>query len=256
MHRRCVPGNRRTARTPTAAFEQKFPPGYFGHRAALGPRGRYGQWLLAQPVAIVINDTLFMHAGPSKVLQGLALPDREPALPCARSTNTCSPNGRWSRSACCRRAMPSARGPRWPQNDWRRGPLPRAARHRRTSRRPSSASPLRTARRCSVRSVPTGIAARRSATKRPRRTCSTPYSCSLGATRLVVGHTPTRDQRVATRFDGTGRQAGRRHEPCRVQGSGRGAAARRRQGRGALCGRTRVRCAGRGRPVRRAQRAR
>ena len=54
-------------------FDQKFPPGYFGHRAALSPKGTYGQWLLSLPVAIAINDTLFMHAGPSSVLRGMSL---------------------------------------------------------------------------------------------------------------------------------------------------------------------------------------
>ncbi len=56
-----------------AAFDQKFPPGFFGHRAALGPNGKYGQWLLSLPVAIAVNDTLFMHAGPSPVLRGMSL---------------------------------------------------------------------------------------------------------------------------------------------------------------------------------------
>ncbi len=56
-----------------AAFDQKFPPGYFGHRAAFSPNGKYGQWLLSLPVAIVLNDTLFMHAGPSNVLRGMSL---------------------------------------------------------------------------------------------------------------------------------------------------------------------------------------
>ena len=58
-----------------AAFDQKFPPGFFGHRAALGPRGKYGQWLLSLPVAITVNDSLFMHAGPSSVLRGMSLPE-------------------------------------------------------------------------------------------------------------------------------------------------------------------------------------
>ena len=55
------------------AFDQKFPPGYFGHRAALSPKGKYGQWLLSLPVAIAVNDTLFMHAGPSNVVRGMSL---------------------------------------------------------------------------------------------------------------------------------------------------------------------------------------
>lgn len=58
-----------------AAFDQRFPPGYFGHRAALAPDGRYGLWLLAQPVAIMIGQTLFMHGGPSSLLSGKSLPE-------------------------------------------------------------------------------------------------------------------------------------------------------------------------------------
>ena len=55
------------------AFDQKFPPGYFAHRAAFAPTGRYGQWLLALPAVISLNDALFMHAGPSNVLRGMPL---------------------------------------------------------------------------------------------------------------------------------------------------------------------------------------
>jgi hypothetical protein len=54
-------------------FDQRFPPGYFGHAAAFAPEGRYGRWLLAQPVVIAIDDTLFMHGGPSTVLAGMSL---------------------------------------------------------------------------------------------------------------------------------------------------------------------------------------
>jgi len=56
-----------------AAFDQKFPPGYFGHRAAFSPKGKYGQWLLTLPVAIVLNDALYMHGGPSNALRGMSL---------------------------------------------------------------------------------------------------------------------------------------------------------------------------------------
>jgi hypothetical protein len=66
------------ARHPEAGeadFQGFFPPGYFGHRELLGPQGRYGQWLLSLPAAIVINDTLYMHGGPSALLQGRSLED-------------------------------------------------------------------------------------------------------------------------------------------------------------------------------------
>jgi hypothetical protein len=60
------------ARTPgltAAEFERRFPPGYFGHRRLFGPGGRYGRWLLDQPVAIRVNDTVYMHGGPSPLLR-------------------------------------------------------------------------------------------------------------------------------------------------------------------------------------------
>jgi hypothetical protein len=56
-----------------AQFDQSFPPGWFGHRAALAPNGPYGKWLLALPVAIAIDRTLFMHGGPSDELRGMTL---------------------------------------------------------------------------------------------------------------------------------------------------------------------------------------
>ena len=44
-------------------FDQKAPPGYFGHRRAFRHDGFYGKWLLAKPFMIVINDTAFVHGG-------------------------------------------------------------------------------------------------------------------------------------------------------------------------------------------------
>jgi len=63
----------RQAGTTEADFERLFPPGYFGHRRMLGPEGRYGQWLLSLPVAVKINDTVYMHGGPSSTLSGRSL---------------------------------------------------------------------------------------------------------------------------------------------------------------------------------------
>jgi len=51
----------------------EFPPGFFERRAALAPDGEYGAWLLELPVAIVVNDTLFIHGGVSPLLDGLSL---------------------------------------------------------------------------------------------------------------------------------------------------------------------------------------
>lgn len=44
-------------------FDQKAPPGYFGHRRAFRHDGFYGKWLLQKPIMIVINDTAFVHGG-------------------------------------------------------------------------------------------------------------------------------------------------------------------------------------------------
>ena len=44
-------------------FDEKTPPGYFGHRRAFRHDGIYGQWLLKKPIMIVINDTVFVHGG-------------------------------------------------------------------------------------------------------------------------------------------------------------------------------------------------
>ncbi len=44
-------------------FNQKAPPGYFGHRRAFRHDGLYGKWLLEKPIMVVINDTAFVHGG-------------------------------------------------------------------------------------------------------------------------------------------------------------------------------------------------
>lgn len=64
---------KRFLRTPEAAnltkdvayrqFQERYPLGYFGHRAAFSPRGKYGKWLLERPALIVVNRTAFVHGG-------------------------------------------------------------------------------------------------------------------------------------------------------------------------------------------------
>ena len=44
-------------------FEERAPPGFFAHRRAFAPDGRYGSWLLAKSFLIVINDTAYVHGG-------------------------------------------------------------------------------------------------------------------------------------------------------------------------------------------------
>jgi hypothetical protein len=52
-------------------FEQLFPRGYFGHRAAFAPDGVYGEWLLQQPLIVVVNETAFVHGGLSAAMARL-----------------------------------------------------------------------------------------------------------------------------------------------------------------------------------------
>lgn len=57
---------RLTAAAPDVAEDElarRYPPGYYGHRAAFGPEGRYGSWLLSLPALVVVNGTAFVHGG-------------------------------------------------------------------------------------------------------------------------------------------------------------------------------------------------
>lgn len=56
------------------AFDQAAPPGFFAHRRAFAPDGRYGAWLLEKPVLIVVGGSAFVHGGLSPVVaeDGLA----------------------------------------------------------------------------------------------------------------------------------------------------------------------------------------
>jgi len=47
------------------AFDNRAPPGFFGHRRALRSDGKYGKWLLEKPLMVVIDGTAFVHGGVS-----------------------------------------------------------------------------------------------------------------------------------------------------------------------------------------------
>jgi hypothetical protein len=49
--------------TDRASFDTAYPPGYFALRSAFSPSGQYGRWLLEKPLALVLNDTAFVHGG-------------------------------------------------------------------------------------------------------------------------------------------------------------------------------------------------
>jgi len=54
------------ASADTEPFDERYPPGFFGHRQAFSAGGSYGQWLLKQPLVVVINGTAFVHGGLSR----------------------------------------------------------------------------------------------------------------------------------------------------------------------------------------------
>jgi len=49
-------------------FGERYPPGFFGRRAAFSARGTYGKWMFGLPVAVVLNGTAFVHGGPGPLL--------------------------------------------------------------------------------------------------------------------------------------------------------------------------------------------
>lgn len=181
-------------------FDEHFPPGFFGQRAALSKEGKYGRWLLSLPAAIVIGDTLFMHGGPSQVLSGLSLQEINLRYRSALSEYLSALGGLMAAGLV---------DPGDPFED--RADL---AERRLAAASLSDANALR--ERTDV--LRRFIAADRDpmldsdgpSWSRGAARCNEtaesdvlrPLLAGLGVKHLVIGHTPTRDQRVASRFDG------------------------------------------------------
>ena len=56
-----------------AEFDRDRPPGFYGHRSAFGTEGRYGRWLMQKPLMVVINDTAYVHGGLPELVGALGL---------------------------------------------------------------------------------------------------------------------------------------------------------------------------------------
>ena len=74
--------SRLSAGVPASDVQQKedawmaaHPAGFLEYQEALGPKGRYGRWLRAKPVAMQLGDTIFLHAGIPPELADLSLED-------------------------------------------------------------------------------------------------------------------------------------------------------------------------------------
>lgn len=56
-----------------AAFDQRYPPGYFARIQAFAPKGEYGSWILQHPAVIKINGVVFLHGGLTDNVASLGL---------------------------------------------------------------------------------------------------------------------------------------------------------------------------------------
>jgi len=54
-------------------FDELYPVGFFALRRAFRPDGKYGKWLLAKPVIVIVNGTAFVHGGLSPMVEKLGL---------------------------------------------------------------------------------------------------------------------------------------------------------------------------------------
>ena len=56
-----------------AAFDERFPAGFSALRRAYSPTGELGSWLLRHPLALKVNDKVYMHGGIAFETSGLSL---------------------------------------------------------------------------------------------------------------------------------------------------------------------------------------
>jgi hypothetical protein len=179
-----------------AAFDQRFPPGYFGHRAAFSPGGKYGRWLLALPVAIRINDTLFMHGGPGNALDGMSLPELDLRYRTAMTDYL----GLLTTLEQAQLLQP--------EDDY--DARPALARDRLAARSTAPGELTDAVQRFATAAVNPLLEESGPNWYRGPALCREaveadvlgPLLQQFGAARLVIGHTPTRDSRAVTRFDG------------------------------------------------------
>lgn len=182
--------------TLAADFARRYPPGFFAQRAAFASGGRFGAWLTRQPVLLVLGDTVFVHGGLPAGLAGKSPADVNAAYAAALRDYLGAfetlvaagvlhvEDGFAERPALAERYLAD------PQ---RAGAAVHAAFDR---LRELTASDV------------FGVAA--VYWYRGTVTCSEPIErdrlsailATLGAKRVVVGHTPTPTARVLSRFDG------------------------------------------------------
>ena len=164
-----------------ATFDSLYPPGFFAHRRAFAADGIYGRWLLEQPLMVVINDIAFVHGGLPPWLAGIELDALNKAM-LSETTQLLELGDElvaqgvlppWQDLINAQSTAPES-------DTWER------LRH---SELFGSNSPnwYRGTANCHRLLEEPVLAA---------------ALASLKATRVVVGHTPTSDRRIQSRFDG------------------------------------------------------
>jgi len=189
------------ARVPGATdadFDKLFPPGFFGHRKLLGPDGKYGKWLLEQPAIITINDTIYMHGGPSTDLggRGVAQLDADYSAAVAkylaaeaemRKAGLVQPEDAYSKRPDLARARLDA----MPAGDAKAALAPAVMRFAE-----ADDNPLLGAR------GPNWYRGAALCNECAESDVLKPFLQRTGAKRVVVGHTVARNGTVVSRFDG------------------------------------------------------
>jgi hypothetical protein len=183
-----------------ADFARRYPPGFFAQRAAFASGGRFGAWLLRQPVLLVLGDTVFVHGGLPSGVAGLSAADVNAAYSAALRDYLGSFDALVAAGVLHAEDAFSDRptlADRYLADAQRGGtPVPAPVK--------AAADRLRDL----TRSDAFGVSA--VYWYRGTVSCSEPIErdrlskllVSLGAKRVVVGHTPTPTARVLSRFDG------------------------------------------------------
>src|SRR6478735_10567860 len=169
---------------PCAEFDTRFPVGYFGRLAAFGPQGRYGKWLLAGPVQgmdltqldLRYRTVLVEYMGlVQQLLQARLLGLEDDFADRARLAR--SRLQALSGTAAGTAAAPSL--------------VDAVRRFERVDRDPLLSE-----------EGPNWYRGYALCKEVVEADLLTPALRRFGAARLVIGHTPTRDSRVVSRFDG------------------------------------------------------
>jgi hypothetical protein len=186
--------------TLAADFTRRYPPGFFAQRAAFASGGRFGAWLLRHSVLAVLGDTVFVHGGLPAQIAGKSAADVNAAYAAALRDYL----GAFETLV--------AAGVLHAEDGFAERPA-LAERYLADPQRAGAAvsAPVRAAvdrLRELTRSEVFGVSA--VYWYRGTVSCSEPIErdrlfgvlATLGAKRVVVGHTPTPTARVLSRFDG------------------------------------------------------